>query len=204
MRRSALTYISLPLDSITLHAAIHIHIGNHDNWTPPHIIAVIFLSSYLQYLQCFSQKHKIRQWRLLLLQLSLCTGNLDRFILKALTTAMSRGRSTCLGETSGSTLKTGHSDGKRDPPPVPGSNELSNCTPKPTGFISILPASWIPYAELMRLDRRAGFYAFYLPYLIGLGYGSCLADSVPSPTHLLGLCGLFLIYCVMLRDAACS
>ncbi|KAL9065872.1 MAG: hypothetical protein Q9161_007925 [Pseudevernia consocians] len=117
---------------------------------------------------------------------------------------MSRGRSTCLGETSGSTLKTGHSDSKRDPPPLPDSNELSIYTPKLTGFLSILPASWIPYAELMRLDRRAGFYAFYLPYLIGLGYGSCLADSVPSPTHLLGLCGLFLIYCITLRGAACT
>ena len=28
----------------------------------------------------------------------------------------------------------------------------------------------------MRLDRPAGFYAFYVPYLIGLGYGACLTD----------------------------
>ena len=56
----------------------------------------------------------------------------------------------------------------------------------------------------MRLDRPAGFYAFYVPYLIGLGYGACLTDSAPSPTHLLGLCSLFLIYCIILRGAACT
>ena len=62
----------------------------------------------------------------------------------------------------------------------------------------------MPYAELMRLERPAGFYAYYIPHLIGLGYGACLADSVPSPTHILGLSGLFLVYCIVLRGAACS
>ena len=56
----------------------------------------------------------------------------------------------------------------------------------------------------MRLEKPAGFHAFYIPYLVGLGYGACLAHPVPSPSHVLGLCGLFLVYCVVLRGAACA
>ena len=56
----------------------------------------------------------------------------------------------------------------------------------------------------MRLDRPAGFYAFYIPYLIVLGYGACLAQSVPSSSYLLSLCGLFVVYCDILCGAACA
>lgn len=34
----------------------------------------------------------------------------------------------------------------------------------------LLPDAWVPYAELMRLDRLSGFWAFYWHYLIGLGF----------------------------------
>ena len=110
-----------------------------------------------------------------------------------------------MSETSGSTMKwTSHLDGKRDHPPSPGPNNFPAYIPQPTGFLSLLPSSWVPYAELMRLDRPAGFYAFYIPYLVGLGYGACLTTPVPSPKHILSLCGLFLMYCIILRGAACS
>ena len=33
-----------------------------------------------------------------------------------------------------------------------------------------IPDAWVPYAELMRLDRQSGFWAFYWHYLIGLGF----------------------------------
>lgn len=56
----------------------------------------------------------------------------------------------------------------------------------------------------MRLDRPAGFYAFYIPYLIGLGYAACLADPIPSPTRLYTLSGIFFIGCIILRGAACA
>ncbi|KAL2042602.1 hypothetical protein N7G274_004361 [Stereocaulon virgatum] len=86
---------------------------------------------------------------------------------------------------------------------------LSSTTPSATasrkqGIICNLPAPWIPYAELMRLDRPAGFYAFYIPYLIGLSYGACLADPIPSPTRLSTLGGIFFIGCIILRGAACA
>ncbi|MCJ1390383.1 Para-hydroxybenzoate--polyprenyltransferase, mitochondrial precursor (PHB:polyprenyltransferase) [Xylographa bjoerkii] len=95
-------------------------------------------------------------------------------------------------------------DGKQASPPLPSSRHIRAYIPPTSGFISLLPSSWVPYAELMRLDRPAGFYAYYIPYLVGLGYGACLAQPVPSPNHILGLCGLFLLYCIILRGAACA
>jgi hypothetical protein len=42
------------------------------------------------------------------------------------------------------------------------------------GNFAFLPASWVPYAELMRLDRLSGFWASYCHYLIGLIYAANL------------------------------
>ncbi|KAI1632597.1 UbiA prenyltransferase family [Biscogniauxia mediterranea] len=38
------------------------------------------------------------------------------------------------------------------------------------GLFRFMPDAWVPYAELMRLDRQSGFWAFYWHYLIGLGF----------------------------------
>lgn len=38
------------------------------------------------------------------------------------------------------------------------------------GLFYFIPDAWVPYAELMRLDRLSGFWAFYWRYLIGLGF----------------------------------
>ncbi|KAI1396487.1 4-hydroxybenzoate polyprenyl transferase [Hypoxylon fuscum] len=38
------------------------------------------------------------------------------------------------------------------------------------GLFRFIPDAWVPYAELMRLDRQSGFWAFYWHYLIGIGF----------------------------------
>ncbi|KAI1130273.1 UbiA prenyltransferase family [Nemania abortiva] len=38
------------------------------------------------------------------------------------------------------------------------------------GIFRFIPDAWVPYAELMRLDRQSGFWAFYWHYLIGFGF----------------------------------
>lgn len=73
-----------------------------------------------------------------------------------------------------------------------------------TGILSWLPCSWIPYAQLMRLDRPAGLYAFYFPYLIGIMYAACIARTVPKPIALLKLASICLPLNILLRGAACS
>ena len=67
-----------------------------------------------------------------------------------------------------------------------------------------LPTAWQPYAELMRLDRPAGFYAFYVTYLIGLAYAANLTAYPPPPKHLLSLAALFLVGNVILRGVSCA
>ncbi|KAK3945720.1 UbiA prenyltransferase [Diplogelasinospora grovesii] len=73
-----------------------------------------------------------------------------------------------------------------------------------TGLLSKLPVSWIPYAQLMRIDRPAGLYAFYFPYLIGLAYAACISPSPPDPLNLLIMAGQLLVFNIILRGAACT
>lgn len=50
----------------------------------------------------------------------------------------------------------------------------SGYKPPSHGIFPLLPASWVPYAELMRLDRLSGFWAFFWHYLIGLAFAANL------------------------------
>ncbi|MCJ1251390.1 hypothetical protein MMC30_008623 [Trapelia coarctata] len=82
--------------------------------------------------------------------------------------------------------------------------DFPSYNPPRKGFLSILPPSWVPYAELMRLERPAGLYAFYFPYIIGICYAACITDPTPSLTHMAALSCLFLAGNVILRGAACA
>lgn len=77
-------------------------------------------------------------------------------------------------------------------------------TPPRKGILSMLPTACVPYAELMRLEKPAGLYAFYFPYIIGICYAACIRDSPPPLEHMMSLAGLFLVWCVILRGAACT
>lgn len=72
------------------------------------------------------------------------------------------------------------------------------------GILSKIPSRWIPYGQLMRLDRLGGFYAFYFPYVIGLVYAACLHPVTPSPGILIQLALKFLVLSIVLRGAACT
>ena len=82
--------------------------------------------------------------------------------------------------------------------------KLQPYTAPQTGFISLLPTSWIPYAELMRLDKPTGLYLFYFPYLFGILYAACLTSPTTSPTSLLSTSALFLVGTVIMRGTACT
>ncbi|KAI1496435.1 putative 4-hydroxybenzoate polyprenyl transferase [Biscogniauxia marginata] len=73
-----------------------------------------------------------------------------------------------------------------------------------TGLLSHLPSPWIPYAQLMRVDRPGGLYAFYFPYVIGTAYAACISPVTPEPRTLLRLAVILLPFNVLLRGASCS
>ncbi|KAK7186337.1 putative 4-hydroxybenzoate polyprenyl transferase [Paraphaeosphaeria sporulosa] len=77
-------------------------------------------------------------------------------------------------------------------------------TPPTKGFVSTLPVSWVPYAQLMRIERPAGLYAFYVPYILGLAFAACLSKETIQPSILLKHSGLLLVGCVILRGASCT
>lgn len=73
-----------------------------------------------------------------------------------------------------------------------------------SGILSKLPSSWVPYGELMRVDRPGGLYAFYFPYIIGTFYAASIAPSPPMPRTVFSLIGLLLPFNILLRGAACA
>ncbi|MCJ1466616.1 Para-hydroxybenzoate--polyprenyltransferase, mitochondrial precursor (PHB:polyprenyltransferase) [Pseudocyphellaria aurata] len=83
-------------------------------------------------------------------------------------------------------------------------DELPSYLPPTKGFLSILPAACAPYAQLMRLEKPGGFYAFYFPCVLGLLYAACIANDIVPPTQLLRESGFFLLGAIILRGAACT
>ena len=76
--------------------------------------------------------------------------------------------------------------------------------PPKTGLLSILPTAWVPYAELMRLDKRAGIYLFYWPYLHGILYAAVMLPVAPAPSSVFSVALIFLFGTILMRGAACS
>ncbi|MCJ1374394.1 Para-hydroxybenzoate--polyprenyltransferase, mitochondrial precursor (PHB:polyprenyltransferase) [Loxospora ochrophaea] len=82
--------------------------------------------------------------------------------------------------------------------------DLPPYRPPKTGLVSYLPASLVPYAELMRLHKPAGYYAFYFPHLFGTLYASILLSPRPAFSHLLRINLIFMLGSLILRGAACT
>jgi 4-hydroxybenzoate polyprenyltransferase len=75
-----------------------------------------------------------------------------------------------------------------------------------TGLLSKLPHKVIPYAELTRIDRPAGWCGVNFPFLIGLIYAGCISgDSEASDSLTLGSLAIrFIPFSMLLRSAACT
>jgi 4-hydroxybenzoate polyprenyltransferase len=84
---------------------------------------------------------------------------------------------------------------------------LPQYVPPTTGLLSLVPPSWVPYGQLMRLDKPGGFYAFYFPYVTGLSYAACISESsglVINPLTILHRATIFFVGSIFLRGAACT
>lgn len=71
-----------------------------------------------------------------------------------------------------------------------------------TGFISYLPQTWIPYAELMRLDKPAGTYYLFFPCLFSTLLAACYTASGLIPVFTTTLC--FFSGALIMRGAGCT
>lgn len=77
-------------------------------------------------------------------------------------------------------------------------------TPPQTGLLSLLPASWVPYAELIRLDKPTGSYYLYFPCIFSTLLAAPLATPMAPPLTVLGTSLLFLAGAVVMRGAGCT
>ena len=69
------------------------------------------------------------------------------------------------------------------------------------GLMSHVPTSWLPFAELMRLDRPNGFWYFYLPHLYGTLHAAKRLGS--SYVSLLQTNMIVILGTVVMRGATC-
>ena len=86
------------------------------------------------------------------------------------------------------------------------STEYSAYHPPKHGMLSLLPARLVPFGELMRLHKPAGYFAFYFPHLTGLLFAQAIS---PSARSLPLLRQLVIHVCLLsgtlfLRGAACT
>ncbi|KAE8145595.1 4-hydroxybenzoate polyprenyl transferase [Aspergillus avenaceus] len=83
-----------------------------------------------------------------------------------------------------------------------GSGQATYYIPPKTGLIASLPQSWIPYAELMRLDKPTGTYYLFFPCAFSTLLAAPIASA--SPLQTLGTMGLFLTGALIMRGAGCT
>ncbi|KPI37913.1 4-hydroxybenzoate polyprenyltransferase, mitochondrial [Cyphellophora attinorum] len=76
--------------------------------------------------------------------------------------------------------------------------------PPSQGLISKLPPSWIPYAELARLDKPAGTYYLYFPCLFATLLAAPLAVPVATPLEVMSTSALFFAGALIMRGAGCT
>jgi 4-hydroxybenzoate polyprenyltransferase len=81
---------------------------------------------------------------------------------------------------------------------------LAPYSPPTTGLLSVLPSSWVPYAELIRLDKPTGTYYLFLPCLFSTLLAAPLATPLASPLSVLGTTSLFFSGALIMRGAGCT
>ena len=77
-------------------------------------------------------------------------------------------------------------------------------TPPSAGILSHLPAPWILYAELIRLDKPTGTTYLFLPCLFSTLLSAPLATPITPPSTLLSTAALFYAGALIMRGAGCT
>ena len=81
-------------------------------------------------------------------------------------------------------------------------NPLPSYQVPTTGFTSYLPRSWVPYAELMRLDKPAGTYYLFFPCLFSTLMAASYTSAAPLQVILTTSC--FFSGALIMRGAGCT
>ena len=84
--------------------------------------------------------------------------------------------------------------------PTPG----AEYKPPTKGIISLLPSPWVPYAELLRIDKPAGTYYLFFPCLFSTLMAAPLATPMSNPLEVASTAALFFTGALIMRGAGCA
>lgn len=76
--------------------------------------------------------------------------------------------------------------------------------PPDHGILSYLPSTWIPYAELIRLNKPAGAVYLYIPCIYSTTLAILMLETTPTPFQLVKSNLLLMLGSFIFRSAACS
>ncbi|KAI2624610.1 para-hydroxybenzoate-polyprenyltransferase [Hypomontagnella submonticulosa] len=77
-------------------------------------------------------------------------------------------------------------------------------SPPTSGILSRLPKSWVPYGELIRIDKPTGTYYLFFPCLFSTLMAAPLATPAAAPLSVIGTTALFFAGALIMRGAGCS
>ncbi|KAH7146553.1 UbiA prenyltransferase family-domain-containing protein [Dactylonectria macrodidyma] len=104
-----------------------------------------------------------------------------------------------------------HEAGKKSSPlggtptqEIPILRAIPTYEPPKSGILSMIPASWVPYAELIRLDKPAGTNYLFFPCLFSTLMAAPMAIPMASPGSVIGTSLLFFSGALIMRGAGCS
>lgn len=81
---------------------------------------------------------------------------------------------------------------------------LPQYKPPQTGILSKIPASWVPYAELVRFDKPTGTYYLFFPCLFSTLMAAPMAAPIAVPGSVIGTSLLFFSGALIMRGAGCA
>jgi 4-hydroxybenzoate polyprenyltransferase len=154
-----------------------------------------FTSSFALRSQCFS-KTSNQAWQ----RSSLYTTSLPVRYRPQITALVSLRPRNSDSFTSGYALRASIATTSHDVLP----NTLPGYIPPTTGIISYLPRPFIPYAELMRIDKPTGSYYLFFPCLFSTLVAATMATPVAAPSAVISTTALFFTGALVMRGAGCT
>ena len=76
--------------------------------------------------------------------------------------------------------------------------------PPQRGLLARLPSTWVPYAELIRLDKPTGTYYLFFPCLFSTLIAAPLATPMATPAEVATTVALFFTGALVMRGAGCA
>lgn len=72
------------------------------------------------------------------------------------------------------------------------------------GLVASLPKAWIPYVDLIRLDKPTGIYYLFFPCVFSTFVAAPLATPIAGPPEVLKTAALFFVGAIVMRGAGCT